>query len=63
MSVITINENSFDPATPTASGLRAEDASKSDYILIQTEFTLSLDQTEELTKLGVDVHKYCSTHT
>ena len=63
MSVITINENSFDPVGPSASRLRAVDASNSDYILIQTQASLSREQNAELTNLGVDVQRYVSPNT
>src|SRR5436190_10559004 len=67
MSVITINGNQLDPEAqaPTlrAFGLVSEDASKSDYILIQTKEPLSDEQEDELEGLGVVIQEYVSEHT
>src|SRR5436190_22097801 len=67
MPLITINGNSLDPEvqTPVLSGLglRADDASKSDYILVQTDAPLSVEQKNELVNLGLVMHKYVSLNT
>jgi serine protease AprX len=53
MARIMINGVSFDPATHTqalrAAGLESADATRSDYILIQTSGPLSSSQQDELT--------------
>lgn len=41
----------------------APDASKSDYVLVQTHAPLTLDQRNELSNLGLIVHKYVSEDT
>ncbi|THC96005.1 hypothetical protein EYZ11_004504 [Aspergillus tanneri] len=67
MSVISFNGNNLDPEAQRpvlrALGLELEDASKSDYILLQSVEPLSIDQEVELEKLGVDIHEYVSKNT
>ncbi len=67
MARITINGISLDPVTQgqalQVAGLASADASKSDYILIQTTAPLSPDQKDQLTKLGIIVHEYVSDNT
>jgi subtilisin family serine protease len=64
MSLITINGNSLDPVghAPVirSLGLEAEDASESDYILIQTSAPFSPEQNQQLEVLGVDIQSYVS---
>ena len=67
MSRITINGISLDPVAQadalSVARLEAADASKSNYILIQTSEPLSSDQAYQLTKLGVVIHQYVSENT
>lgn len=67
MARITINGISLDPITQaralSAAGLKSADASKSDYILIQTKARLSPEQQDELAKLGIVIHEYVSENT
>ena len=67
MALITINGVSLDPSADAQAlnlaGLESEDASASDYILIQTTAPLSPDQTDELARLGVVVQEYVSENT
>lgn len=67
MSFITINGNSLDPVGHApiirSLGLEAEDASKSDYILIQSFAPFSPEQNQQLEALGVDIQSYVSENT
>jgi subtilisin family serine protease len=67
MSLITINGNSLDPVGHApilrSLGLEAEDASESDYILIQSSAPFSLEQNQQLEALGVDIQNYVSENT
>ena len=67
MSQITINGNSFDPASDAdglrLAGLAAEDATRSNYILIQTGGPLTTEQRDQLVALGVVVQEYVSSDT
>jgi len=61
MALITINGISLDPIVQAhalrVAGLEVVDASKSDYILVQTSAPLSPNQKDELTKLGLVIHE------
>jgi len=67
MSLITINGNSLDPVAHApiirSLGLEAQDASESDYILIQTSAPFSPEQNQQLEVLGVDIQSYVSENT
>ena len=69
MSRITINGNSYDTgARLNVHGLSgvdddANDASKSDYVLVQTKAALSRDQKRELSSKGLVLHEYVSEDT
>jgi serine protease AprX len=66
MSSITINGNTFNPASPAVQplGLLALDAAASNYIIVQTkEGRLDADQTAQLTAHGVQIHEYVSENT
>lgn len=67
MSLISINGNELNPLVHTetlrASGLQSGDTSKSNYILVQAAKPLSVEQEEELEKLGVAIHEYVSENT
>ncbi len=67
MARITINGISLDPVAHAQvlnlAGLESEDASASDYILIQTTAPLSPDQTDALARLGIIVQEYVSENT
>ncbi|EEH36819.1 peptidase S8 and S53 [Paracoccidioides lutzii Pb01] len=67
MSTISINGNLFDPLNQLQElidlGLHAEDASKSDYILIHTSQPLTSDQYDELENRGVKILEYVSANT
>lgn len=67
MSVISINGNHLDPREQLpvlrALHLESEDATKSDYILVQSVEPLSIDQEDELEGLGVDIQQYASKNT
>ncbi|EFR01364.1 serine peptidase [Nannizzia gypsea CBS 118893] len=67
MPVISINGNDLNPENQApvlrAFGLEAEDASKSNYILIQTKELLEDEQEDELERLGVDILEYVSPKT
>lgn len=65
MSRITINGISFDPAdsAPAVAHMSSADASKSDYILVQTSAPLTGEQQEQLKNLGVQIHEYVSDNT
>jgi hypothetical protein len=67
MVLITINGISLDPAAqPHAlriAGLESPDASKSDYILVQTSAPLLHEQKDVLANLGVVIREYVSENT
>lgn len=67
MAPITINGNSLDPTAERpalrAFGLEAPDASKSDYILVQTKGPLETDQKGFFTRLGIEIQEYVSENT
>ncbi|CAG8908990.1 unnamed protein product [Penicillium egyptiacum] len=67
MAEILINGNRLDPETQRpalrAFGLESADASKSDYILVQSIEPLSNEQEDELEKLGVKIQEYVSRNT
>ncbi len=67
MALITINGVSLDPVAQSqalrAAGLESVDASKSDYILVQTSTPLSPSQQDELARLGVVIQEYVSENT
>ena len=67
MARIMINGVSLDPIAQAqvlkVAGLESVDASKSDYILVQTSAPLSPQQKDELAKLGVVIHEYVSPNT
>lgn len=67
MPVISINGNDLNPENQgpvlRAFGLESEDASKSNYILIQTKELLEDEQEGELERLGVDIQEYVSQKT
>ncbi|KAI1963903.1 hypothetical protein LOZ58_001763 [Ophidiomyces ophidiicola] len=67
MPVISINGNELDPEQQApvlrALNLESEDASKSDYILIQASTPLSDTQEDQLEKLGAVIHEYVSENT
>jgi serine protease AprX len=67
MGLITINGVSLDPIARLhelrVAGLESADASRSDYILIQTLAPLSPAQQDELAKLGVVIQEYVSENT
>jgi len=64
---ITINGISLDPVTQSeelaTASLVSEDASESNYILIQTSEPVTGDQKAQLAALGVVIHEYVSTNT
>lgn len=67
MARITINGVSMDPVAQAtalgAAGLTSEDASRSNYILIQTQGVLTDEQRAQLIALGVVIHEYVSENT
>jgi subtilisin family serine protease len=67
MARITINGISIDPITQshalTMAGLASVDASKSNYILIQTKAPLTAEQKKQLSDMGVVIHQYVSENT
>ena len=65
MSRITINGISFDPAAPTltATSVASADASKSNYILVQTKAPLTEAEKAQLAALGVVINEYVSDNT
>jgi serine protease AprX len=65
MSRITINGISFDPAAPTVAAVSAAsaDASKSNYILVQTNAPLAESEKAQLAALGVVINEYVSDNT
>lgn len=67
MTIIEINGNTLDPQGQRpvlrAMNLESADATKSDFILIQSVEPLSNQQEEELEKLGVDIQEYTSQNT
>jgi subtilisin family serine protease len=66
MATITINGNTLDPQAPGIStlGLESEDASESNYILIQsTGSPFNKAQKNELKELGVEIQEYVSENT
>jgi subtilisin family serine protease len=67
MARITINGVSLDPTAQAKAlglaGLESADASKSDYILIQTSAPISPAQQDQLAKMGAILHEYVSENT
>ncbi|WEW56174.1 hypothetical protein PRK78_001611 [Emydomyces testavorans] len=67
MPLISINGNEIDPEQHgpvlRALDLESKDASKSNYILIQTAAPLSHEQEGQVEKMGVVIHEYVSHHT
>ena len=65
MAQITINGVSLDPTSEAAvtAKVASADASRSNYILIQTADPLTADQQSELSKLGVVIQEYVSANT
>ncbi|EEP79093.1 predicted protein [Uncinocarpus reesii 1704] len=67
MAIISINGNELNPEDQApvlrALHLESEDASKSDYILVQTTAPLSDEQENQLEQLGVVIHEYVSQNT
>ncbi|WP_316527490.1 S8 family serine peptidase [Kitasatospora brasiliensis] len=67
MAIITINGVSIDPLSQSAELARAslvpEDASTSDYILVQTTHVPSGEEKDELARHGVVIHEYISEST
>jgi len=65
--IVSINGNNIDPEGQRpvlqALGLESEDASHSDYILVQSVEPLSNEQEDELESLGVDIQEYVSHNT
>ncbi len=62
---ITINGVSLDPGskTPTALAIGKSDASKSDYILVQSDKPMTQDQLARLARAGAKVQEYVSDNT
>ena len=62
MSRITINGVSVDPLAQgqlmAAAGIEAPDASRSNYILVQTAAPLTEEQKAQLAGLGVEIQEY-----
>ncbi|KAJ6118182.1 Peptidase S8/S53 subtilisin/kexin/sedolisin [Penicillium samsonianum] len=67
MSIISINGNHLDPEAELpvlrALHLESEDATNSDYILVQSVEPLSTEQEDEIEWLGVDIQQYVSKNT
>jgi serine protease AprX len=65
MARITINGISFDPAdrSPAAASVSSVDASKSDYVLVQTTAPLTAEQQAQLKSLGAEICEYVSANT
>lgn len=65
MARITINGISFDPTAPgpATAALAKMDASKSNYVLVQTIGPPTDAQRAQLLKLGVVVHEHVSENT
>src|SRR5438552_2068721 len=65
MARITINGISFDPTAPgpATAALAKTDASKSDYVLIQTTAPPTEAQRAQLQKLGVVIHEHVSENS
>jgi serine protease AprX len=67
MARITINGITFDPVAQSKAleeaSLSSVDASKSNYVLIQTRGRLSDDQKAQLAALGVVIHEYVDKNT
>src|SRR5438105_1656914 len=65
MARITINGISFDPTAPgpATAALGKTDASKSDYVLIQTTAPPTEAQRAQLHKLGVVIHEHVSENS
>ncbi len=65
MSLITINGVSLDPASraPVVLALASADASKSDYVLIQSATPLTEGQKAQLSSLGIVIQEYVSENT
>jgi len=67
MSRITINDVSIDPLAQghllAAAGIEAPDASRSNYILVQTAAPLTEEQKARLAGLGVEIQEYVPDDT
>jgi serine protease AprX len=63
MARITINGNSFDPATALRTALKPADASQSNYILIQTKAALTREQRDQLARSGARILEYVPNDT
>jgi subtilisin family serine protease len=67
MSRITINDVSIDPLAQgqlmAAAGIEAPDASRSNYILVQTAAPLTEEQKAQLAGLGVEIQEYVPDDT
>ncbi|WP_329222852.1 S8 family serine peptidase [Streptomyces sp. NBC_01485] len=67
MARITINGVSMDPLVQSAelarASLASEDASQSNYLLVQTTHAPSAEEKARLTALGVEVHEYVPEST
>ena len=67
MALITINGVSLDPVAQSdalrAARLESPDASKSNYVLVQTGGPLSEEQKQELARLGVEIQEYVPENT
>src|SRR5919197_1002841 len=67
MALITINGISLDPVAQSdalkAARLESPDASRSNYVLIQTSGPLTDEQKEELARLGAEIQEYVPDNT
>ena len=67
MALITINGISLDPVAQSdalkAARMESPDASRSNYVLIQTSGPLTDEQKEELARLGVEIQEYVPENT
>ncbi|MGW9497921.1 S8 family serine peptidase [Streptomyces prasinus] len=67
MARITINGVTVDPLAQrnelADASLIAEDASRSNYVLVQTDHVLSAEEKAQLTQLGVVIHEYVPENT
>ena len=67
MALITINGVSLDPVAQSdalrAARLESADASKSNYVLIQTSDPLTDEQRQELARLGAEIQEYVPEST
>ncbi|MFD6277133.1 S8 family serine peptidase [Streptomyces sp. NPDC060209] len=67
MAHITINGVTVDPLAQRSeladASLIAEDASRSNYVLVQTDHVLSAEEKAQLTQLGAVIHEYVPENT